>query len=56
MCTHTRTHTDSLSLSLTHNVCSKELKSMEVYDPKLGTWRYETSLPSRRWAHCMIAV
>jgi hypothetical protein len=38
------------------HIHSKELKSMEVYDPNLGTWSYETSLPSRRWALCMIAV
>jgi|SouAtlMetagenome_1021521.scaffolds.fasta_scaffold356831_1 hypothetical protein len=37
-------------------VGGKELKSVEIFDPKVGAWRQETSLPARSWALCMIAV
>ena len=34
-----------------------ELSSVEVFDPKIGTWRFdEASLPTRRWAFGMLAI
>jgi hypothetical protein len=34
----------------------KEIKTVEVYDPKLGKWSYDTNLPTRRWGLSLITL
>ena len=33
-----------------------DLKTVEVFDPKLCEWTSETNLPTRCWGHALIAL